>query len=293
MSKKKLTAAEVIYCRDNYVSGDKEFGIRGLAKKLGVKADVIKDLIHGETYKDVGGKIHAPRERLTTEAKIAIASGADFQTLAMKFGISEETIQKYLDSQQPKKSAAISDEVKAAIRAEYVPYSKEFGREALAAKYGVSPATIGQIVKGTPRKVKPEIPDFIKEAIIEAVDAEKMTVKALAERFSLSREAVKSVLLEAGITLRKRVDDDTKKEIVEAYKAGQSLRELEEIYGVNRATIADWIRPFKREKPKVELTQELREQIYRYHSQGYGIGIIGKTLGISQKTVRRIIDGEL
>lgn len=245
--KKKLTSEAVLYCREHYVAGDKEFGLRGLAAKLGVNVEVIKGVVHGLTYKDVGGKIHPARERLTAEAKIAIANGEDLQTLTARFGISEETVQKYLGLLQPKKK---------------------------------------------PKK-SIEVPDFLKEALIEAFDMEKLSVKALAERFSISREVVKNVLSEAGISLRQRVDDDTKQEIVEAYKAGQSLRELEEIYGVNRATIADWIRPFKREKPKIELTQELRERIYRYHSQGYGIGIIAKTLGISQQTVRRIIDGEL
>ena len=140
---------------------------------------------------------------------------------------------------------------------------------------------------------KLEIPDFLKEAIIIARDEEGLTVKALSERFSLSRDAIKNVLKEAGIEIRRRVDDQTKAEIIAEYQKGKSARELERIYGVNRATLADWVRPFKRERPKVTLDEVTREQIYRYHSQGYGIGIIAKTLGIGRTVVRKVIDGVL
>lgn len=248
--KKKLTVEEVLYCREHYKPGDKEFGLKGLAARFSVNMDVIKDLVHGKTYKDVGGTIHPAIER-------------------------------------------VSAEVKAQIRAEYVPQSSDSNIKTLAAKYNFSIATISHIVKGTSRKVKNEVPDFIKEAIIEACDEEKLTVKALAERFSISRDLVKGVLKEAGIEIRKRVDEETKAEIIAAYKSGQSLRHLEGIYKINRATISGWVKDIKREKPKVELTPEIREQIYRYHSQGYGIGIIGKTLGLSAQIVRRVVDGEL
>lgn len=294
MSKKKLSESQVIYCREHFKSGDAEFGLKPLAEKFGVSNDVIKDIVHGKTYKEVGGTIHPTRPSLSREVKIQIARADDVAALAEKLGISPETIQKYAALLKPKK-AKLTAELKAAIRAEYVPYSDEYGREALAAKYSVTPAQISQIVKGIRReRPKTPVPDFLKEAIIIAYDEEKLSVRRLAERFSLQRDTIKAVLKEAGIEIRKnRVDEETKQEIIEAFKSGQSLRQLEEIYGINRATMAEWVKPFKVTKPKKELTQELREQIYRYHSQGYGIGIIAKTIGISQGIVRKVIDGVL
>lgn len=290
----KLTKEQVIFCREHYAPGDKEFGLRPLAEKFGVSIDAIKDLVHGKTYKDAGGKIHPAQTRLSKEVKAQLATTDDLQAIAERFGLSAEMLQKYAALLKPKKTK-VTEEIKAAIIAEYEPYSKEYGREALAQKYGLSTATVGQIVKGLKRKERPTVPDFLKEAIIEAADEEKLSVKKLAERFSLSRDLVKSVLKEAGIELRTRqiVDEATKQEIIAAYKSGQSLRQLEEIYGINRATMSPWVKEFKPEKPKVELTQEVRERIYRYHSQGYGTGIIAKTIGISQKIVRQVIDGEL
>ena len=141
-----------------------------------------------------------------------------------------------------------------------------------------------------------KVPDFVKEAIIIAYDEEKLTIPKLMERFNLSRYVVKSVLTEAGVEVRSRrriVDEETKQEIISAYASGLSARQLEGIYGVNRATIATWVRDIKREKPQVELDDQTREQIYRYHSQGYGVGIIAKTLGLGRGVVRKVIDGEL
>ena len=140
-----------------------------------------------------------------------------------------------------------------------------------------------------------KVPDFVKEAIIIAYDEEKLTIPKLMERFNLSRYVVKSVLTEAGVEMRSRrvVDEETKQEIITAYASGLSARQLEGIYGVNRATIATWVRDIKREKPQVELDDQTREQIYRYHSQGYGVNVIAKTLGIGRGVVRKVIDGEL
>ncbi|MBD3880042.1 MAG: hypothetical protein SR1Q5_10280 [Quinella sp. 1Q5] len=291
MSKKKLTAEQVLYCREHYKPGSAEYGLRPLAEKMGVKVDVIKDLVHGETYKDVGGPIRSTVERVPAEVKAILAAAPDkLKELSERYGITEERLAQFL----PKvRRAKITDEVKAAILREYEPYSREYGREALAAKYGLSASAIGVILKDAPRKERVKVADYLKEAIIEAAD-DGLSVKALAERFSLSRPVIKSILTEAGIEVkRRRVDEETKSEIIAAYQSGKSLRELEEIYGVNRATMADWVRGLKPPKPKKELTQELREQIYRYHSQGYGATIIAKTVGISQGIVRKVIDGEL
>ncbi|MBD3878220.1 MAG: hypothetical protein SR1Q5_00840 [Quinella sp. 1Q5] len=301
---RKLTEEQVIYCRENYVAGDAARGLKVLAEKFGVSVDVMKSIVHGETYKNVGGKIHPIKERVPAAVKEAIAaeyvpnsSEHGVKALAEKYGVSIGTVQKCIAKSATRRTK-LTPEVKAAIMAEYKPYVEGHGREALAEKYGVSVAAISYVIremrKEPARRGKPalEVADYLKEAIIEAYD-EGLTVRQMAERFSLNRDTIKNVLAEAGIQLRRRVDEDTKQEIIAAFKSGQSLRQLEEIYGINRATIADWVKDFKPVKEKKELTDQIREQIYRYHSQGYGAGIIAKTIGFPQSVVRRVIDGEL
>lgn len=50
--KSKLTNENARYCRENYISHDKEFGAKALAKKFGVSEGCINSIIHGITYKD-------------------------------------------------------------------------------------------------------------------------------------------------------------------------------------------------------------------------------------------------
>ena len=304
----KLTKEQVLYCRENYLPGHEEFGLKGLASKFNVSRDLMKDLVHGKTYCEYGGTIHPSRPRISTKIKDAIAAAYvphsqdnNIEALAERFNLSTTTIVKILrEKGKSSGRGKVTDELRAKIIAEYEPYVKDSTRTALAAKYNLSVATIANILREveTAKKPRPavDVPDFLKEEIIVAHDEEQLSVKALAERFSLSRPQVRSVLLEAGIAIRTRktVDEATKQEIIDAFKGGQSLRELESIYGINRATMSKWVEDFKPPKaPKKELDQATREQIYRYHSHGYGVTIIAKTIGISQQIVRKVIDGEL
>lgn len=50
--RRKLTAEQAKYVREQYIPYDKDFGTRGLARKLGVDHSVIDLIIKGRTYKD-------------------------------------------------------------------------------------------------------------------------------------------------------------------------------------------------------------------------------------------------
>lgn len=311
MKKRRLTAEEVLYCREHYVSGDAEFGIRGLAKKMGMSIDAIKDVVHGVSYKSVGGTIHPTTgQRVSREVQEQLAAAYvpnsrtnNLKALAEQFNLSEATVSKYVHLSKPRgRRSKVTEELKEQIRAEYVPYSPTCGRSALAEKYGLSTVTVGNILKDMQKEVRPRgrrpaiVSDEMKEAIIIAHDEDNLSVNGLVERFSLSREIIRSVLKEAGIKLRTRqiVDEETKQEIIRLYAAGHSLRELSEQFNINRATLSKWVEGLNPPKPpKKELDDYTREQIYRFHSRGYGSTIIAKTLGLSQQIVRKVIDGEL
>lgn len=51
--KRKLTDEQVRYIRNNYISGDKEFGGRALARKFEVDPSVINLIVKNKTYTDV------------------------------------------------------------------------------------------------------------------------------------------------------------------------------------------------------------------------------------------------
>lgn len=319
MSKKILTNEQVLYCREHYIAGDAAFGMLALAKKFGVSRDTIKDVVHGETYRDVGGTIHAPLKKKPAEVKAAILAEyvprspeANVAALAKKYNMSQTTVLKILHDGGYAKGqrGVVTPEIKQEILATYVPYSDTYGRSALAAKFGLSSSAVGNILKELPEerrraqksepttrgRHKVEIDDETKEAIIIAYDEEKLSVRALADKFALNRLKIREVLTEAGIEVRTRqiVDDDTKREIISEYVAGRSLRDLAESYGVNRATITDWVAGLKPEKPKqAELDDLTREQVLRFHSRGYGVSPIAKSLNLPQSLVRKIINGEI
>ena len=49
----KLSYDDVRYIRKNYKPGDREFGVKALAKKFNVGAMTISQVVNGKTYKNV------------------------------------------------------------------------------------------------------------------------------------------------------------------------------------------------------------------------------------------------
>lgn len=302
MIKKRLTAEQVIYVREHYQPGHAEFGIKALAKKLEVSSDAVKDAVHGKTYKDVGGPIHdSLRQKLNEQTCAALIAdyqeGMTVKALAEKYNLSATTVLKYahVSGKRNKRSRSqVTDEVKAAIIAEYVPYSDTHGRLALAKKYNLSPSTVGLILKDADAPHRTRMTDELKEAIIIAHDEEQLSIRKLADKFGINRLTIVNVLKEAGVEVptRHKVNEDRKDEVIELYKTGDySLRQLEEMVGISRTILRKWTEGIIPKPKKVELTDQVREQIYRLHSQGYGVRLISKDTGVSQPIVRKVIDG--
>lgn len=49
----RLSQVDVLYIKNNYISGDKQFGSRGLARKFNCSHMVILNIIKGKTYKEI------------------------------------------------------------------------------------------------------------------------------------------------------------------------------------------------------------------------------------------------
>jgi len=312
----KLTDEQVLYARQHYQPGHEQFGLKPLAIKFGVSRDAIKAAIHGVTYKHVGGTIHPVQERPTDELKAAILTEyvprspeANVQKLAEKYHLSPTTILKILhegDTQPKRQRAIITDEIRAAILAEYVPYSPTNGRNALADKYGLSSSAVGVILRALPKEErrakkveepKPALLDELKEAIIIAHDEQELSIRALAERFSLSRQVIKDVLTEAGVELKKRqrIPDEVKDEAIKLYATGNySVRELSEKLQVNRASLSKILGDIAPQKPQAPTVDQVTiEKILSFYGRGHGISPISKALGIPLSIVRKVINGEI
>ena len=95
-----LTNEQAKWCRDVYVPNSVKFNCKALAGKLGTSEDVIRLIIHGETYKEAGGKFRKSRhhkvpEEIRAEIKrLYVPRSKEFSALALarKFGLSESTI---------------------------------------------------------------------------------------------------------------------------------------------------------------------------------------------------------
>lgn len=58
-----LTNEQVEWCREVYISGDKEFGGAALARKMSTTEMVIHKAVHGDCYKPAGGQFHKKRKK--------------------------------------------------------------------------------------------------------------------------------------------------------------------------------------------------------------------------------------
>ncbi|MBQ7704639.1 MAG: NUMOD4 motif-containing HNH endonuclease [Selenomonadaceae bacterium] len=48
----KLTNEQARFCKDFYISGDREYGLSALSRKFGVSTGCMSDILRGRTYKD-------------------------------------------------------------------------------------------------------------------------------------------------------------------------------------------------------------------------------------------------
>ena len=102
---------------------------------------------------------------------------------------------------------SLPEEVREKIRAEYVKGSKEFGRNALAKKYGVSTDTIYRIVSVETVGYKsrgntPRVPDELREQICaEFISGDsQFGTKALAVKYGVSPSTILNIRREGNIT---------------------------------------------------------------------------------------------
>lgn len=161
----KLTNEQVRYVRNNpeKLSGGE------LAKKFNVTPSAITLIQLGKTYKNVGGTVRkkiklqgeeCPQTKLTNEQVLYIRLNPLDLTLvqlAEKFNVSDTAIggiqlgKTYQKAggvvRELKRIPRVSDDIRAAIRAEYRPGVRGYGCHALAKKYDISHRTILNIVR--------------------------------------------------------------------------------------------------------------------------------------------------
>ena len=104
----KLSNEQVRWCRDHYQPRHPEFGMLAMARNLGVKRDVVKAALHGETYKNAGGKIHGgyvnriPDEIRNEIRRLYVRGSREFGStaLAKRFGCSQTVVSNIIREQQ-------------------------------------------------------------------------------------------------------------------------------------------------------------------------------------------------
>lgn len=104
-----LTNEQAKWCREVYVAGHPEFGCNALARRFNVNVENMRKILHGKSYKNAGGIIHAPA--------------------------------------QYKGHKRIPQAVRAEIRRLYIKGDKDFGARPLARQFGIARETIKQIVE--------------------------------------------------------------------------------------------------------------------------------------------------
>lgn len=84
---------------------------------------------------------------------------------------------------------------------------------------------------------------------------------------------------------KKKNSEQYKDEILEKYNNGQSIRSIASEYGMNHTSISALIRKYQELRVPRAKQEEVLNQIYPLHSQGYTMKEIAKTLGIGTTVV--------
>lgn len=151
-----LTNEQVEWCRTVCKLGDKEFGAKALAEKLGVKAHTVRLAVCGKTYKTAGGEMREPAwTKLSPETRAEIkrrykkgVKGCGLKALATEFNLHPASIWQIVrdENSTDKFPEPVPEEERLEIKRLYVKNSTEFGAVALAKRFGRNRKTIAKIV---------------------------------------------------------------------------------------------------------------------------------------------------
>lgn len=217
-----LTNEQVEWCREVYKPCDKEFSGAALARKLNTTEMVIHKAVHGDCYKNAGGKAHKKRQkqgRVPDEIRaeireLYIKGSKDFNvyTLAKKYGITPSAIHLIIREDENYKAEPrnkLTDDQVAQLRQMYIPNSPIYGAAAFGRLLGLNEATIRSVVQGKTykqasgtihKKARPmqRIPDDIRQQIrAEYVKGSKeFGSVALGKKYGVSCRSVLTIINE-------------------------------------------------------------------------------------------------
>jgi predicted DNA-binding protein (UPF0251 family) len=86
-----------------------------------------------------------------------------------------------------------------------------------------------------------------------------------------------------------RLSPDRAKELTTAYRAGKTIKELAQRYGVHRATVSSLLRRLGVEQRQVGLTDAQVAEAFRLYREGSSLARLAERYAVDDMTVRRYL----
>ena len=234
-------------------------------------------------------------------------AGDSLNTVARRFGVSLSTVHRWVHSAGHKTRSPgfldrIGDETRRQAVAAYLGGAtlREAGR-----RVGVRPATVSKWVKAAGHEVRsPPPPEFnVRDAetrrrAVEAYLAGE-SLAVVGERFDVHRSTVADWVRAAGHRIRlahnrREISSETRRQAVKTYLGGTSANEIGHRCGVDRKTVAAWVRAAGHEVRNVSNwktfsheTRKLAVEAYLAGESAYGVG---KRVGAGAGTVSNWVE---
>lgn len=91
---------------------------------------------------------------------------------------------------------------------------------------------------------------------------------------------------------QRRLLTDEIDELVRSYRAGMTVRQLTDYYGIHRVTIAQLLREHQVDRlPYRKPDPDWAEEAKRLHTDGMSLRELGRRFGVSREKVRRYVIG--
>ena len=139
--------------------------------------------------------------------------------------------------------------------------------------------------------------DEIKQEAIEQMKEKKTNVE-ISKQLGVSTTTIANWRKSSGLLNStnsrniSRYSNEIKQESIQLMKEGKSNKEIKETFGIPSSTIADWRRragvKSTSRKPKLELTNDLINDVIDYIREGYTLGEIEKKCGVGRGRVKKI-----
>ena len=233
-----------------YLGGD---SLKMVARRFGVNQSTVNKWVHSAGHKTrPPGFLNKIDSALRREAVSAYLGGATLREAGQRVGVRPDRVSKWVKAagHEMRRNSKLNKFSHETRRRAVAAYLAGESAEALAKRHGVSAGVVSRWIRAAGHSLRGSLDRSKFSAATRKLAVEDHlageSLKAVAERFGANRGTISAWVHAAGHEVRAvdqhKLSKEDRQQAVQSYLDGASSEEVGKRFGVDRTTVADWVK---------------------------------------------------